>query len=100
MSVNEPVVDVHAHVLLPALQAVVQAADPEGFGAAAELETRRNGPASQAASGAMIRERFAKLTDLATRLDAMDATGIDIQVVSPSPSHYYPWADSCGRRRR
>jgi aminocarboxymuconate-semialdehyde decarboxylase len=22
----------------------------------------------------------------------MDATGIDVQVVSPSPSHYYPWA--------
>ncbi|MGI9825361.1 amidohydrolase family protein [Agromyces sp. Marseille-Q5079] len=94
MSVNDPVVDVHAHVLLPALQGVVQAADPEGFAAAAALEARRNGPESQAASGAMIRERFSKLTDLAARLEAMDATGIDIQVVSPSPSHYYPWADA------
>ncbi|KQM83557.1 amidohydrolase family protein [Agromyces sp. Leaf222] len=94
MSANDPVVDVHAHVLLPALQAVVQAGDPEGFAAAADLETRRNGPESQAASGAMIRERFAKLTDLGARLAAMDATGVDVQVVSPSPSHYYPWADA------
>ncbi|MET4159568.1 amidohydrolase family protein [Agromyces sp. PvR057] len=94
MSANDPVVDVHAHVLLPALQGIVQAADPEGFAAAAALEARRNGPESQAASGAMIRERFAKLTDLETRLEAMDATGIDIQLVSPSPSHYYPWAEA------
>ncbi|RXZ50607.1 amidohydrolase [Agromyces fucosus] len=94
MSANDPVVDVHAHVLLPALQGVVQAADPEGFAAAADLEARRNGPESQAASGAMIRERFAKLTDLGARLAAMDDAGIDIQVVSPSPSHYYPWADA------
>ena len=94
MSTIDPIVDVHAHVLLPALQAVVQAADPDGFAAAALLETRRNGHESQAASGAMIRDRFAKLTDLATRLAAMDETGIDIQLVSPSPSHYYPWADA------
>ncbi|GAA1836344.1 amidohydrolase family protein [Agromyces salentinus] len=94
MSAHEPVVDVHAHVLLPALQGLAQAGDPDGFAAAAELEARRNGPESQAASGAMIRERFAKLTDLPTRLAAMDDAGIDLQVVSPSPSHYYPWADA------
>ena len=93
MSAGDPVVDVHAHVLLPALQAVVQEADPEGFAAAALLETRRNGIESQAASGAMIRDRFAKLTDLPARLAAMDEAGVDIQLVSPSPSHYYPWAD-------
>lgn len=93
MSAGDPVVDVHAHVLLPALQAVVQEADPDGFAAAALLETRRNGIESQAASGAMIRDRFAKLTDLAARLTAMDEAGVDIQLVSPSPSHYYPWAD-------
>lgn len=93
MSAGGPVVDVHAHVLLPALQAVVQEADPDGFAAATLLETRRNGIESQAASGAMIRDRFAKLTDLAARLAAMDEAGVDIQLVSPSPSHYYPWAD-------
>jgi aminocarboxymuconate-semialdehyde decarboxylase len=40
----------------------------------------------------MIRERFERLTVLPRRLADMDAAGVDVQVVSPSPSHYYPWA--------
>lgn len=87
-----PVVDVHAHVLLPQLQGAVQERDPVGFAAAGELEARRNGAESLAASGAMIRERFARLTQLPLRLADMDAEGVDVQLVSPSPSHYYPWA--------
>jgi aminocarboxymuconate-semialdehyde decarboxylase len=89
-----PVIDVHAHVLLPQLQAAMQERDPDGFAAAAGLEAKRNGPESLAASGAMIRERFARLTQLPLRLADMDAGGVDVQVVSPSPSHYYPWAGS------
>lgn len=91
MSPHGPV-DVHAHLLLPALQAEVQRRDPAGFAAAAELEALRNGPESLAASGAMIRERFPRLTDLGARLAAMDAQGVERQWVSPSPSHFYPWA--------
>ncbi|PPF89610.1 amidohydrolase [Subtercola sp. Z020] len=85
--------DVHAHVLLPALQDAVEARAPEQFAAAQQLEARRNGPASLAASGAMIRERFGRLTDLGARLAAMDAQQVDRQWVSASPSHFYPWAD-------
>jgi aminocarboxymuconate-semialdehyde decarboxylase len=88
-----PVVDVHAHVLLPALQGLVAERDPAGFAAAQELDQRRQGPASSAVSGAMIRERFERLTVLSRRLADMDATGVDVQLVSPSPSHYYPWSD-------
>ncbi|MFC0681501.1 amidohydrolase family protein [Lysobacter korlensis] len=84
--------DVHAHVLLPSLQGLVQERDPDGFRAAGELELLRNGGPSLAASGAMIQERFTRLTDLAERLRVMDVQGVDVQVVSPSPSHYYPWA--------
>jgi aminocarboxymuconate-semialdehyde decarboxylase len=87
-----PIVDVHAHVLLPGLQAMAADRDPDGFAAAGELDLRRQGAASSAVSGAMIRERFPRLTVLARRLADMDATGVDVQVVSPSPSHYYPWA--------
>lgn len=86
------VIDVHAHVLLPALQQAVQARDPEGFAAAAALDLVRAGAESQAVSGAMIGERFALLTSLEARLAEMDRQGVDLQVVSPSPSHYYPWA--------
>ncbi|WP_336853508.1 amidohydrolase family protein [Sinomonas albida] len=88
-----PIVDVHAHVLLPALQAQAQQSDPEGFAAAAQLDLKRQGQESTAVSGRMIGERFERLTVLARRLADMDATGVDLQVVSPSPSHFYPWAD-------
>ncbi|MFF1828561.1 amidohydrolase family protein [Paenarthrobacter sp. NPDC058040] len=86
-------IDVHAHVLLPSLQAEVERRAPEAFKAAAELEARRNGPASLAASGRMIGERFPKLTDVRARLAAMDAQGVDHQWVSASPNHFYPWAE-------
>ena len=85
-----PVVDVHAHVLLPELQQRAAALDPAGSTAAQELEVRRNGPESMAVSGPMIRDRWPLLTDLDARLTAMDRAGVDVQLVSPSPSHYYP----------
>ena len=89
---HSPVVDVHAHILLPALQQLVAEADPAGFGAQQELEVRRNGPESMASSGKMIKERWPQLTDLDRRLADMDAQGVDVQLVSPSPSHFYYFA--------
>lgn len=90
--VAAPVVDVHAHLLLTALQDEVAARDPEGFAAAQALDARRNGTESMAASGRMIGERMPLLISLDARLAEMDRQGVDVQVVSPSPSHYYPWA--------
>jgi aminocarboxymuconate-semialdehyde decarboxylase len=87
-----PTVDVHAHNLLPALQQLVAEADPEGFGAQHTLEVRRNGSESMANSGRMIKERWPQLTDLDRRLADMDAQGVDVQLVSPSPSHFYYFA--------
>ncbi|QDG61627.1 amidohydrolase family protein [Pseudarthrobacter sp. NIBRBAC000502771] len=89
---GNPTVDVHAHILLPALQQLVAEADPDGFGAQQSLEVRRNGPESMAASGRMIKERWPQLTDLDRRLADMDAQGVDVQLVSPSPSHFYYFA--------
>ncbi|MFJ9019537.1 amidohydrolase family protein [Streptomyces sp. NPDC102259] len=86
-----PTVDVHAHVLLPEVEALV--AGLPGLTAARELDARRNGPASLAVSGPMVRERVPRLTDVTVRLAAMDAQGVDVQLVSPSPSHYHYWAD-------
>lgn len=86
-----PTVDVHAHVLLPEVDALV--AGLPGLTAARELDARRNGPASLAVSGPMVRERVPRLTDVTVRLAAMDAQGVDVQLVSPSPSHYHSWAD-------
>ncbi|MFI1840041.1 amidohydrolase family protein [Streptomyces olivaceoviridis] len=86
-----PTVDVHAHVLLPEVEALV--AGLPGLAEAKALDARRNGPAALAVSGPMVRERVPELTDPAVRLAAMDAQGVDVQLVSPSPSHYHYWAD-------
>jgi aminocarboxymuconate-semialdehyde decarboxylase len=86
------VTDVHAHLLLPALQAEVERRAPEGVAEAADLERRRNGVESLQASGAMVGARIPKLTDVNARLAAMDAQGVEQQWVSVSPNHFYPWA--------
>ncbi|MFE9444609.1 amidohydrolase family protein [Streptomyces sp. NPDC006602] len=84
-------VDVHAHVLLPAIEALVDGLP--GLAEARALDARRNGPAALAVNGPMVRERIPRLTDAGVRLAAMDAQGVDVQLVSPSPSHYHHWTD-------
>jgi aminocarboxymuconate-semialdehyde decarboxylase len=86
-----PVVDVHAHALLPGVEALV--AGRPGLTAQQELEARRNGPASLEVSGRMVRAALGRLTDPDLRLADMDRQGVDVQVVSPSPSHYHYWAE-------
>lgn len=87
-------IDVHAHLLLPGLAEEMAQRAPGLTDQAGALEVRRNGPESMQASGKMIGDRFGKLTDLDTRLAQMDAQGVARQWVSPSPSHFYPWADA------
>ncbi|MFD7920956.1 amidohydrolase family protein [Streptomyces sp. NPDC059740] len=86
-----PTVDVHAHVLLPEIEALVEGAP--GHAEARALDARRNGPAALAVNGPMIGERIPRLTDVRARIAAMDDQGVDVQLVSPSPSHYHYWAD-------
>ncbi|WP_020140625.1 amidohydrolase family protein [Streptomyces sp. 351MFTsu5.1] len=88
---SAPTVDVHAHVLLPEVDALV--AGLPGLTEARALDARRNGPEALAVSGPMVRERAPRMTDVTARLAAMDAQGVDVQLVSPSPSHYHYWAD-------
>lgn len=84
-------IDVHAHVLLPEIEALVDGLP--GLAEARALDARRNGPAALAVNGPMVRERVPLLTDPTVRLAAMDRQGVDVQLVSPSPSHYHYWAD-------
>jgi aminocarboxymuconate-semialdehyde decarboxylase len=88
---SAPTIDVHAHLLLPEVEEAV--AGHPGLAEARALDARRNGPAALAVNGPMVGARVPKLTDAAVRLAAMDAQGVDIQVVSPSPSHYHYWAE-------
>jgi aminocarboxymuconate-semialdehyde decarboxylase len=84
-------VDVHAHAIVLEVEALVGGAP--GREAQRALDLRRNGVESDAVSGRMVREAWPLLTDLEARLAAMDAAGIDAQVVSPSPSQYHYWAE-------
>ncbi|MEW2180773.1 amidohydrolase family protein [Streptomyces sp. NPDC005406] len=86
-----PTVDVHAHVLLPEIDALVSGMP--GHAEASALDARRNGPDALAVSGPMVRARIPRMTDVSARLAAMEAQGVDVQLVSPSPSHYHYWAD-------
>lgn len=88
---SAPTVDVHAHVLLPEVDALV--AGLPGLAEARALDARRNGPSALAVSAPMVRERAPRMIDITARLAGMDAQGVDVQLVSPSPSHYHYWAD-------
>jgi aminocarboxymuconate-semialdehyde decarboxylase len=84
-------VDVHAHVLLPQVDQAV--AGRPGHAAHRDLDARRNGSASMEVSGRMVAERIPRLTRIDARLADMAAARVDVQIVSPSPSHYHYWAD-------
>ncbi|MEP6842137.1 MAG: amidohydrolase family protein [Pseudolysinimonas sp.] len=88
---TQPTVDVHAHAVFGPLQEYVLQADPDGFADHQELDARRNGAESLKYSGPMVRDRMGQLTNVERRLQDMDEAGVDIQLVSPSPNHYYPF---------
>ena len=89
-------VDVHAHLLMPAVDALL--ADRPAMVAQRAVDLRRNGRAALDVTRTMVRDRWAKLTELDTRLADMDAASVAVQVVSPSPGHYHGWADRAAAR--
>lgn len=88
---NGRIVDVHAHAIVPEVEAAV--AGHPGLDAHRALEARRSGPESIPVSQKMVAACIPQLMGLDRRLADMDTAGIDIQVVSPSPSQYHYWAD-------
>ncbi|MFF3710840.1 amidohydrolase family protein [Streptomyces phaeochromogenes] len=89
---STPTIDVHAHLLLPEVEEAV--AGQRGLVEAQGLDARRNGSAALLVNGPMVGARVPRLTDVSVRLAAMDAAGVDVQLVSPSPGHYHYWAES------
>jgi aminocarboxymuconate-semialdehyde decarboxylase len=85
-------VDLHAHLPTPAVEPLV--ADCPQKKAEPELMLRTQGAASVAHNlQKMLPEAFRKMTNLDERLRDMDAMGVDVQVLSPSPNQYYYWAE-------
>lgn len=85
-------VDLHAHVLTPSVETLV--ADRPQKKAEPALMLRMQGEDSVRHNLAcMLPPAIRKMTMLAERLADMDAMGVDVQVLSPSPTQYYYWAD-------
>ena len=85
-------IDLHAHLLAPAVEALVADFPPKK--GEPELMLRTQGAASVAHNvQKMLPEAFRKMTNLDERLRDMDAMGVDVQVLSPSPNQYYYWAE-------
>ncbi len=85
-------IDLHAHLLTPAVEPLV--ADCPQKKGEPEMMLRMQGAASVAHNvQKMLPEAFRKMTSLEERLRDMDAMGVDVQVLSPSPNQYYYWAE-------
>ena len=82
-------IDVHAHLGVPAVQALV--ADRPEYAEQQRTDAAAMGAASVAHNAAQLAVLGPRLSDLSLRLAAIDAAGIDVQVVSPLPSPY-AWA--------
>ena len=85
-------IDLHCHILAPEAEALV-AGRPEMQAMAQDL-VRFNGEASQRHNMAMAPSYAPRLLDIPTRLADMDALGVAIQALSPSPTQYHYWADA------
>ncbi|TWO72929.1 amidohydrolase [Caenimonas sedimenti] len=85
-------IDLHCHALSPEVEKLV-ATHPRRQ-AEPEMMVRTLGAESAAHNArVMLPAAGPKLTGLDARLADMDAMGVDVQVVSPSPNQYYYWAD-------
>jgi aminocarboxymuconate-semialdehyde decarboxylase len=87
-----PVVDVHAHALVLPAHEIALAAPSAADARAAEAVTF--GAAATEVNRRQIGRILPLLTELDARLAQMDAAGVDVQLVSPSPQHYHDWADA------
>jgi aminocarboxymuconate-semialdehyde decarboxylase len=89
--VELPTVDVHAHAVVPGVEALV--AGHPGYLAAQDRDARWFGEAAMAVNRAQLSRVGPLLTDPERRLEAMTAARVDVQVVAPMPI-YHPWADA------
>lgn len=87
-----PVVDIHAHAWLPEVAELTQ--DMPGLAAERVEQGRVFGSESMVVNAIRMRDEwYLPLTELEVRLATMDSSGVDIQMVSMSPTQYSYWAD-------
>ena len=83
-----PVIDVHAHVLVPEVERLVR--DEPFLAAAREEGATGQTQQTRDINAALMADQWGReLVDIDTRLAAMDAMGVDVQVLSVSPYQYH-----------
>src|ERR1700683_3059553 len=85
-------VDMHGHCVAPGIERLV-AARPEKAAELAQFARGMGGESVEYNNRVMLPAAGPKLTNLELRLKDMDSMGVDLQVISPSPTQYYYWAD-------
>jgi aminocarboxymuconate-semialdehyde decarboxylase len=84
-------IDVHCHLFVPAVEKLIADHPQKVAENAAGLDAM--GPESASVNGQMMSTLLPRLCNIDTRRADMDAMGVDVQAVSPSPTQYYSWAD-------
>lgn len=86
-------IDLHCHIVTPGVERLVKDT-PQKQGEPTFL-AHQYGEASALHNQKVFSsdKMRARMADIGTRLNEMEAMGVDIQVVSPSPGQYYYWAD-------
>jgi aminocarboxymuconate-semialdehyde decarboxylase len=87
---SSPTIDTHAHVAVPAVEALISGAP--GAERQRRIDAAAMGHASAILNQANMPEVWRKLTSVDERLTWMNKAGIDVQLVSPLPSPH-EWAD-------
>ena len=84
-------VDIHCHLLTLEVERLVSSCSEKQAESVAQL--RMYGAESVEYNRNLLASLIPQLTNISERLRRMDAMGIDMQVISPSPNQYYYWAD-------
>ena len=85
------VVDTHNHVVSAKVEAAI-AAEPQKL-MERQLLIDSLGESSVLHNESMMSDLTERLTNAKTRIADMDSMGVDMQILSPSPTQYYYWAD-------
>lgn len=86
------VVDMHAHVMVPAVDQRVE--QTPLWRASYEAAAATQSSLTLSTNAGLMKNTWAKaLTDLDDRLAAMDAMGVDVQAISVAPTQYWYGAD-------
>ena len=84
-------IDVHCHIFCPPVEAL--ASSLAGYAGQKADGLAAIGEASNGVNASLIGTLGPKLVSIDSRLADMDAMGVDIQLISPSPTQYHYWAD-------